>query len=395
MVRRPLRTLLVLGLMALPMLGCSEEDPTGVSKKTTAGASAGPSGSVGGDDPSNATDDSGGNPTVPSPTPVPTPTPPPGFESTSASTGSVVIERPQALGTNSAGDILVAAWPRDPRDPGKPYRLVVMSALGTIKQQVELATIPMAFASRGSGAAAEVYVTDGKTLTVLDASYSVKTSVDYFGGLPTVFPLAITPPNRALVASVAAGGQIMRHPASGAGDTLAFPGGGTVRSLGYDMAGNLWAAGQQKLVRFSSLQAEAPVAVDVTDLGTLNSLAVVVSGGVESGNVWVLGSEKLAYYSPTYDLETEELTLKRVGGPYDFGGHRVFLRTPGNHPVVVDYANGTLTWLKNDGTPDVGGSSGLSQATLDGAGIAGAALDANGNLWVSSKNMDLIRHTRF
>lgn len=404
MLRRSQRTLLILSLVALPMVGCAgEDDTTGVGKKTVTGKTGTSStdGTVTGDDSPGGGSVTGSSPLPASPTPSPTPTAPPGFEGTTSSVGAVTIERPQAIGINPAGDVLIASWPRSPQDASKQYRLVVMSMLGTIKQQVDLPVFPMSFGFRGTGAAAETYYTDGRNLFTLDASYSIKTTTEFSQTIPGAFPLAISTSNQALSKAVAANGQVYRYPTSGAPTVLPFAGGGTVRALGFDTLSNLWAAGpttsdatgSQRVLRYASNPAENPAAIDVSDLGTLNSLSVVVTSGGESGNVWVLGSEKLAYYGPTIDPDTGDIRIQRIRGPYDFGGDRVFLRS-GNKPVVVNYAAGSITWLSDTGVPEVGTTSKVSQATMEG-GIAGAALDPNGNLWVSSKVQDLIRHTRY
>ncbi len=383
--RQRYRASLVLSLFALSLLGCAgEEDGLGIVGKPKA-STAPANGSVTGGDPNN------GQNTGASPTPSPSPSPkgpvlPAGFEVNSDfSTGSVPIVRPQAIGISVTGDVWVASAPMDSRDLNKPYLMTVMNGFGNVKATASLAILPKAIAFyKPTGASALTFFTEGRNLVTMDASLSVVAEVEYNTGSPSTLSsaLSVTYPGRpGLVKAIATPNQVtiypMDYPASGTPDERDFP--GSVAALACGYYGNTWAAGSQKLVKLPPTAGGTPIETSVTDLGTLKSVAVH-----SNEDVWVLGTEKLALYG------TDGV---RKAGPFNYGGDQVLLRT-GNKPVVVNYETGTITRLNTDGTPDTTGQTGMSAVTLPG-GLNGAALDTNGNLWVSSKTQDYVAKTRF
>lgn len=381
--RQRVRASLVLSLCVLGMLGCtSEEDGVGVTGKVPKpGTSASPAnGSVGQDG-----NDPDGNPTGATPTPSPTPSTgpvlPTGFEVNNAySTGSVAIIRPQAIGISGTGDVYIASAPLDSRDVNNPFLLTVMSTLGTLKASASIAVLPKTFAFYGT----QCFFTDGRTLTTMDAGLNAVSEVEYNTGSASSlsFGMSVSYPGKPLVKAIGLPDQVIRYsadyPGTGSPDPRDFSG-GKPACLAFEPYKALWAAGGQKLVKIPELAASEVLETAVTDLGTLTSLAVH-----SSGEVWLLGTSKLALY---------DSAGVRKSGPFNYGGDSVLLRT-GNKPVVVNYATGQITRLNTDGSLDTSGTTGLAQVTLEG-GLNGAALDANGNLWVSSKAYDYVAHTRF
>lgn len=376
--RRSHRASLVLSLCALSMLGCTpEEDGVGLTGKIPKPGTSAANGTVapGGDDTPGATP-------TPSPTPSSAPVLPTGFEVNNGySTGSVAIVRPQAVGISGTGDVYVASAPLDSRDLTKPYLLTVMSTLGTLKASASVSVLPMTFAFYGT----QCFLTDGRKLLTLDASLNVVSEVEYYAGTASSmsFAMSVSYPGKPLIKAVGLPQQVIRYPAdypaAGAPDPRAFSG-GVPACLAFEPYKALWAAGGQKLVKIPELAADDASETAVTDLGTLTSMAVQ-----PTGDVWLLGTSKLALY---------DSAGVRKSGPFNYGGDRVLLRT-GNKPVVVNYSTGQITRLNTDGSLDTtSGTTGLAQVTLAG-GLNGAALDANGNLWVSSKVHDYAAHTRF
>jgi hypothetical protein len=296
------------------------------------------------------------------PTPPPTPIPlPSGFDNSGSRPGMLSVMSPGAIGIGRSGDLYVAS---------APHTLLVLSEFGTVKATASLALLPERFAFLGNA----IYYGSGNALVTLNASNSVTEARNFTVGSPSF--VAVTTfgqQGQTQYRAVAAGSKVTIHRDATA-DERDFPNGVVPVSIALDFRGNLWGVGGGTLAKLKQDPSDDPIVVGVSDLGTLKGVAIENAIGDDS--FWVLGTTGLARYNSAGD---------RLGTRIAFaGGDRLFVK--GARPIVVKDAAGEIVRFKPDGAPE-------PTVKLEG-GVAGAAMDAQGNLWVSSLAEGKILHTR-
>ncbi|MBO9542343.1 hypothetical protein J7643_17265 [bacterium] len=346
-----LRAMLIATCLALPLLACASEDEdllAIVSRPTPTPA-----------------DMEGEIPYEEGPgvvrTPPPTPTPlPSGFDNSGTRPGMLPIQNPRAIGIGRSGDLYVAS---------APSTLVVLSEFGVVKATASLELLPERFAYLGD---TPLY-TSGNALVTLDATHVAKQTVRYSGASALAFSVLKTS-NQSEYRAVAAGAKVTIE-RNGVADERDFPEGVAPVSLALDYMGNVWGVGGKTLAKLKAEPSDDPIVLNVADLGNL--VGVVIENVTGNTSLWVLGTTGLACYDSAGNRQGGKIVVS--------GGDRLFVKS--GNPVVVKDSAGEICRFKADGTPE-------PIVKLEG-GIAGAAMDAQGNLWVSSLAEGRILHTRF
>ncbi|MNX61303.1 hypothetical protein D3C86_922340 [compost metagenome] len=211
----------------------------------------------------------------------------------------------------------------------------------------------------------------------MNASHSVVSTERYTDGAPEFVALAPSFPdsnqNGKVAYAVAAGTKVYLSPPSTSART--FPNAAKATRIAYAPSGDLWGVGGTTLAQFNRIAEDEPV-VTIADLGTLKDLAFD-PGAILDNSFWVLGASGLAHYNALGERQGDRIALA--------GGDRLFVKN--GKPIVVKDAAGEIHRFKADGTAE-------PVVKLEG-GIAGAAMDAQGNLWVSSLAEGRVLHTRF
>lgn len=350
-----LRLSLILACLLLPLGACTSEDDGLV------GLSSRPGATPSDDAPAAAAEDDGGAIKIPTPPPTPTPLPT-GFDNSGTRPGMLSIKDPGAIGIGSGGNLYVAS---------APNTLVVLGEFGTLKATASLPLLPERFAFLGT----TLYYPSGNALVTLDASNSVTSTVHHTERSPAFLAVATyRQQNQTAYRAVAAGSKVTIE-RGGVTDARDFPEGGAPVAVAFDFMGNLWGVGGTTLAKLKADPSEDPIVASVSDLGTLKG--VVLENAVGDDTFWVLGTTGLARYNSAGERQGAKIALT--------GGDRLFVK--GGKPVVVKDEAGEIVRFKADGAAE-------ATIKLEG-GIAGAAMDAQGNLWVSSRTENRILHTRF
>ncbi|HEY9898909.1 MAG TPA: hypothetical protein V6D00_06975 [Pantanalinema sp.] len=356
--RRATRGWLLLACTILPLLACASEDDGLVGVGGNTGQTPTPTPTAGGDDPLPAA--------TFKPLPTPTPTPlPSGFDNSGTRPGAAAAYRPRAIGIDPTGSIYLASDPNS----GPPYRLTVMDAFTTVKATASLGVLPERFAFVNGA----YYFVGGNKLVTMTTGHAVASTETITDGDPYYLGLASSRTGKWALAYGPTVRVTHQDEAGTPVETFTFPGGLRPRRIAFDYYAGVWGIADTTLAKFE--RGAQPKSFSVAGVGDLMDLAV--DRGSTADRFWVLGTTGIAKYNRNGD---------RLAGPFSASGSRIFLDAMGR-PIVVSDADGKITRYKVDGTPE-------TPISLNG-GFEGAAMDIQGDLWVSSRTLDKIAHTRF